>query len=326
MAEIIHVYKEHLPRLRFIGKRYTNADRTSGGFGEKWGEWFQKGWFEVLEKLGRAENIEKGYLGLTRCNNHDKENTLEYWIGMFLPPDTVAPEGYGFIDLDEGDVGVCWIKGREDDGSIFGMYDACIAKFQENGMEHFRRDDEYRVCVFDRFNHPRFTEKDEEGNAVLDYGIYLTDPNVCKQPIEDAINTRLQGSSQKNALEFVGFLRTNGLSFDSNGDGEGWAVGGTVGNSVGFMLVNGAAQGPWTIWFNSCDFKEDDSIDDALKAVAWKHASKCGRCHAGWETCGGGERTIFGKRFEWLCHSPLMFVNPETETLESVKKLILMLA
>lgn len=26
-AEIIKVYKEHLPTLRFIGKRYTNADR-----------------------------------------------------------------------------------------------------------------------------------------------------------------------------------------------------------------------------------------------------------------------------------------------------------
>ena len=35
MAEIIKVYKEHLPSLRFIGKCYTNADRDGGWNGFK---------------------------------------------------------------------------------------------------------------------------------------------------------------------------------------------------------------------------------------------------------------------------------------------------
>ncbi|MGN6714677.1 hypothetical protein [Anaerocolumna jejuensis] len=43
MAEIIKVYKEHLPAVRFIGKRYTNTDRCKdGGFGYKWEEWFER--------------------------------------------------------------------------------------------------------------------------------------------------------------------------------------------------------------------------------------------------------------------------------------------
>ena len=52
MAEIIKCYKEHLPVLRLIGKRYTDSDRISGSFGAKWGEWFQNGWFAEIEKLG----------------------------------------------------------------------------------------------------------------------------------------------------------------------------------------------------------------------------------------------------------------------------------
>ncbi len=144
--------------------------------------------------------------------------------------------------------------------------------------------------------------------------------------IEDAINEKLTGDAQRNALDFIAFLRTNEISLDSNGDGEGWAVGGIVGNSVGFILVNGAEQmpGPWTVWFNSCDFG-GGAADDELKETAWAHTSKCGHCHAGWKDCGGGDRTIFGKEFEWLCHSPLMFTNPDTETLQNVNKLILLL-
>ena len=97
------------------------------------------------------------------------------------------------------------------------------------------------------------------------------------------------------------------------------------GNSIGFMLVNGTPQmpGPWTIWFNSCDFDDNGSTDDELKETTWTHASKCGHCHAGWKDCGGGDRIIFGREFKSLCHSPLMFTDPDAKTLESIKKLLL---
>ena len=146
--------------------------------------------------------------------------------------------------------------------------------------------------------------------------------------IEDVIREKLKGETQANALDFVAFLRSNRIALNSDGDGgkwSGWAVGGTVGNSAGYMIVNGAKEfpGPWTFWFNSCDF--EDNADDELKETAWAHASPCGKCNAGWEDCGGGEGTIFGKKFERLCHSPMMFVNPDAKTLEYAKKLMLML-
>jgi hypothetical protein len=170
MAEIIKVYKEHLPALRFIGKRYTDNDRVHGGYGHKWGEWFQNDWFSPLEKSGSAGNIENGYLGFMRCYPN-----FEYWIGVFLPPKTTVPDGYDFIDIDEGDVGVCWIKGNHDDGSIYSMHEKCIESLKENGMSNFRKAEDGRAYFFERYNCPRFTEKDENGNVILDYGIYLTD-------------------------------------------------------------------------------------------------------------------------------------------------------
>ena len=143
---------------------------------------------------------------------------------------------------------------------------------------------------------------------------------------ETAIREKLFGEVRQNALDFVSFFQENGMTLTSNNDGAGWAVGGTVGDSLGFLLVNGAADmpGPWTFWFNSCNF--GDTADEAVKETAWAHASPCGHCHPGWKDCGGGERVIFGKTYEWLCHSPLMFTNPDKKTLENVKKLMQMLA
>lgn len=170
-AEIIKVYKEHLPSVRLIGKRYTNADRI-GGFGHKWGEWFEKGWFSVLENLGELTDIENGYLGFMRYNCNEQGDTFEYWIGMFFAVDTVVPEGYEYIDLDESDIGVCWIKGKENEG-LYGMHEACMTKYQEKGVGTFREDDQGRICFFERYQCPRFTTPDAEGNVILDYGIYL---------------------------------------------------------------------------------------------------------------------------------------------------------
>lgn len=176
--EIINVRKEHLPSLRLIGHCYTDADRdTAGGFGSKWGKWFQNGWFEELEKLDLLQNVENGYLGL--MGGSEKENSFQYWIGMFFPENTPVPEGFESVDIPEGDVGVCWIKGREDTGEIYGetAHNMCMEKLTENGMgicrDDFHGSAEKWRWFFERYNCPRFTEKNEDGTVILDYGMYV---------------------------------------------------------------------------------------------------------------------------------------------------------
>jgi len=142
--------------------------------------------------------------------------------------------------------------------------------------------------------------------------------------VEEKIIEVLSGNAQKNALKFISFLRENEILLEANNEGDGWAVGGVVGNSMGYMIVNGGAQELW-LWFNDCDFETGASVDDELKEFVWAQVSPCGKCHDGWEKCGGGTRVIFGKEFERLCHSPLMFTNFESDKLENIKKLMLIL-
>jgi len=143
--------------------------------------------------------------------------------------------------------------------------------------------------------------------------------------LEDFIREKLTGETQQNALDYVAFLRSNKLPLVSNSDG--WFIGGNFENSIGFLIVRGDAQkvDPWTICFYFCDFGGNGSTNDELKETAWAYVNPCTKCHEGWKDCGRANRTVFGREFEALCLSPLAFNNPDGKTLESVKKLMLML-
>lgn len=168
MVEIIKVYRESFPSLRLIGKRYTNSDRgADGGFGNKWSEWFEKGYFKTLEELGSLPENEGAYLGYMRCTDE-----FEYWIGMFFPEGTPVPDGYMYVDIHSGDVGTCWIYGREDNGELYGQepHNMCVSKIKEAGWQ--LAEDPWFI---ERYNCPRFTTPDEKGKVILDYCIYLKD-------------------------------------------------------------------------------------------------------------------------------------------------------
>ena len=168
MVEIIKVYRESFPSLRLIGKRYMNKDRdVNGGFGAKWGEWFEKNYFETLEELGSLPENGDAYLGCMRCVDE-----FEYWIGMFFPEETPIPDGYMYVDIPSGDVGTCWIYGREDNGEIYGQepHEICLSRIKEAGWQVAEN-----AWFFERYNCPRFTTHDENGKVILDYCIYLKD-------------------------------------------------------------------------------------------------------------------------------------------------------
>ncbi len=162
MANIIKVYKQTITPVRFIGKAYTNADRVNGSFGAKWGEWFKNGWFEVLENHGQCiptEAYEDGgaYIGLMNCGNGDE---FEYLIGMLKPSDTDVPEGFVHLDFEGGELGVCWVQGKESD--VYRNEGKCQKMMTDNG---------YVISNgwhFERYNHSRFTTPNENGEIILD--------------------------------------------------------------------------------------------------------------------------------------------------------------
>ena len=161
MAEIVNVFRENLPFLRFIGKKYAD-------FGH-WGEWWQHGWFDQLEAaMGGTDKILAlwenggGYAGLER---RAAGQPFAYYIGMFVPENTPVPNGFESIDFSGVDLGTCWIYGKEND-----VHDtsACKTHVEASGMVIFR-DNDGAVWAFENCLCPRYTTPDEHGNIIMDY-------------------------------------------------------------------------------------------------------------------------------------------------------------
>lgn len=166
MAEIIKTFREEVPAMRFIGKKYSD-------FGGWWGDWFANGWFDVIENaMGGTEQILKiwenggGYVGVERrC----PDKPFEYWIGMFTPADTAVPEGFEHIDFPAVGLGTCWIYGKE---SEVHNTSGCAAELEKLGLKMWY-DSEGGVWSFENCLCPRFTTPDELGNVIMDYCYYV---------------------------------------------------------------------------------------------------------------------------------------------------------
>ena len=83
------------------------------------------------------------------------------------------------------------------------------------------------------------------------------------------------------------------------------------------------------VWIDTCDFGNDDSVNEVLKENTWTHVRICEHFSSGGKQCGcgnqpGSDKMIFGKKFENLCFAHLEFLNPDAETLENIKKLMLL--
>ena len=142
--------------------------------------------------------------------------------------------------------------------------------------------------------------------------------------LEDAINNKLSGDTQKNALDLVVFMGANGFSFEwfDEGSAAGWAL---IYKSINIGCIL-----TFDVDFNLCfglelDFSNIVPEEDDMKETIWAKLSFCGKCNDNWETCSGVEKTILGKTFDNLCHSPMCFINPDVKTLENMKKLLLLL-
>ncbi len=173
---ITNMYKEHFPALRFIGKRYTNDDRHEGSFEKQWDEWMRSDAFTAMRQAVPASPFTEDTIGLMTMRGNMMDFT--YWIGLLYPAGTEVPEGYRSLDLPESDIGVAWVCGKQENGEIFGdAHNVVCEELERNGLGKFRDDiagagnDTY--CFFERYNCPRFTEKDADGNVTLDYGNYI---------------------------------------------------------------------------------------------------------------------------------------------------------
>jgi hypothetical protein len=172
MYEIVRTYKQTIPAMRFIGIKYGDEDRIDGGFGSKWAEWFETERFNKLESLLTDDfrsiyEDYNSYIGLMRYKEGEK---FEYWIGMFLPEGTIAPEGYEYVDFSASSLGVCWLYGSETE--LYCKEDECAKKLSEEGYE-IVNDKVGALWFFERYVCDRFTNPDERGNVILDICFFV---------------------------------------------------------------------------------------------------------------------------------------------------------
>jgi hypothetical protein len=127
-------------------------------FSHLWDEWFERGWFDILddyidlELINDIDDIDAN-LGLLIT---DTGEPFEYWIGRFAHIDTDVPAGYAYL--------VFQVHGFQPD--IFWQGEAILNAFEEKG---------YTVAtniIIERYAHPRFTTPDEYGRVTLDL-VYL---------------------------------------------------------------------------------------------------------------------------------------------------------
>lgn len=173
--KIVKCCKEDFPKTRFVGIRYKDSDRVNGMFGYYWGQWFEEGRFDILEKLLTDEFMNvypdaDAYIGLMKYRNGADKDYFEYWIGMFLPNNCEVPEGFEYIDLDYDAVGICWVQGKEE--NVYCVESECYDRMKEKNMKmKFAKDGGY--YFFERYGCPRFTTPDENGEVILDIGYFV---------------------------------------------------------------------------------------------------------------------------------------------------------
>ena len=147
-----------------------------------------------------------------------------------------------------------------------------------------------------------------------------------KLTVEDGIkNSNLSDDLQKAHIDFCRFLKDNEFSIEpeTGDDGIGWMIC-YLNECVGHTNYDNVG-----VWIDTCDFGSSGSSEDSLKETAWTHVRVCEHFNSDGKLCGCGRqpgfnRILFGKEHKNLCFAHLEFMNPDFETLENIKKLMLL--
>jgi predicted transcriptional regulator YdeE len=167
MTEIIKAYKQEVPAMRFIGKKYTDKDRgvECKTFGPAWHQWFEKGWFDLLRNHIPKDFI-NAYAEAEACIGlmSDFDSEIQYRIGYFAPKDTPVPDGFEYVDFPAGNIAVCLVQGKQHE--VFFQEANCVKRIEQEGIG------KCADWCFERYTN-RYSEPNENGDVILDVCFYL---------------------------------------------------------------------------------------------------------------------------------------------------------
>ncbi|MCL2030310.1 MAG: hypothetical protein FWG93_02065 [Oscillospiraceae bacterium] len=149
---------------------------------------------------------------------------------------------------------------------------------------------------------------------------------MSEQTIEQFIGEVLVGEAQKNAGEFVAYLRANEMQFEKAGgyweDKLYWAIG-YRDKSVCFIELKDDPSGPWTVWSDDSgsDSFGDSSLDEHIKEIFWGNVVVCENINPCFNGCKKSRKKIFGKDIDNVCGTAVKFENPNAEAVACLKRM-----
>ena len=154
-----------------------------------------------------------------------------------------------------------------------------------------------------------------------------------KLTLEEEISIYLNDDLKKNVLDFVVWLKANELALDSvYSSGFDYLDERVCIIDVHYKGDKVDSRVPLYIYFNG-KFMFDPpnmQIDTDIKEFICENLKVCTYYSSKGKICGcvDGDKppwnrfSIFGKDFDYLCHAPLSFLNPDSETFEKIKELV----
>jgi len=156
------------------------------------------------------------------------------------------------------------------------------------------------------------------------------DNETTRFTIAEEFKTKLTGENLKHALDFASYWGTDDVVAES-GDFCGSVK--YKGEDVCYIKVGGFEDtnlDHWIIWsIHDADINDmpDFPVDERIKEGFWANVNHCGHFLSGGEHCGCGQqpgkrKAIFGKEFDNVCNSDVVFTNPDAEALECAKVMV----
>ncbi len=172
MSELIKFEVKRLPGIKLVGKelRYNMEAHMKGDnrIPAFWDKSFSDGIFSLLEE--QTDFIfDSAYVGV--MIDWDKgDGDFSYIVGMLMKDGVAVPEGYYYKDIEETDVAIGWIKGKDTADVCSSAHSLTEQAIKENGYNC----DKMKWSM-ELYNCPRFTTPDENGDIILDYYIPIND-------------------------------------------------------------------------------------------------------------------------------------------------------
>ena len=150
----------------------------------------------------------------------------------------------------------------------------------------------------------------------------MSEQNCTDTRIEDGAKKILSGDTLKNALDFIAFMRASGFKTDDEYGNNFYYMSEPTCVFLCFEPHGNYHFGLWGVYNYPIREYDGFPLDEKYKEFARANVRICtGECGCpNWPR--GGNKTVFGKDFESVCSSTVCFFNPDTEKLETIKKMI----